>query len=47
MSVQQETLDRSHPLESHWEAGEIKGMDRVNNYGWPRLKNNKSKVAYE
>ena len=42
MSVQQETLDRSHPGEKHWEGGEIKEGNRSNAYGWPRLKNNKT-----
>jgi hypothetical protein len=51
-SVQQQTKDRSHPGEDHWEAGNIKidkdtGKPVLNRYGVPRLKNGKSKVTYE
>ncbi|MBC3863703.1 RHS repeat-associated core domain-containing protein [Undibacterium jejuense] len=51
MSVQQQTMDRSHPDQSHWEAGRVKtdpltGAIRENNYGRPALKNDKSKVDY-
>ncbi|WP_213069487.1 MULTISPECIES: hypothetical protein [Methylomicrobium] len=50
-SVQQQTLDRSHPGEKHWEAGSIKvdgdGNIQTNKYGFPKLENNKSKVDYE
>ncbi len=50
-SVQQQTLDRSHPGQSHWEAGVVKtdlrtGQVIYNNYGCPRLQNGKSKVDY-
>jgi RHS repeat-associated protein len=50
-SVQQQTMDRSHPGESHWEAGKLKidqrsGEIRENNYGRPKLQNDKSKVDY-
>ncbi len=50
-SVQQQTMDRSHPGESHWEAGSVKrdpltGEIRQNNYGRPALTNNKVKVDY-
>ena len=43
-SVQQQTLDRSHPGQKHWEAGSIK--PDANIYGRYRLKNDKSKVSY-
>ncbi len=51
MSVQQQTLDRSHMGQSHWEAGRVKidpltGQVRNNDYGFPRLTNDKSKVCY-
>jgi RHS repeat-associated protein len=52
MSVQQQTKDRSHPGEKHWEAGEVKtdpitGDIRMNRYGRPALKNSKSKEDYD
>ena len=51
MSVQQQTMDRSHPGQAHWEAGQVKidkatGAVRENNYGRPALMNDKSKVDY-
>ncbi|MDI7226923.1 RHS repeat-associated core domain-containing protein, partial [Leptospira santarosai] len=51
-SVQQQTMDRSHPNEKHWEAGKVKtdgpgGEVRYNNYGRPKLDSDKSKVNYE
>lgn len=51
MSVQQQTMDRSHPGQAHWEAGRVKvdpltGEVRYNNYGRPALTNDKSKVDY-
>jgi RHS repeat-associated protein len=51
-SVQQQTLDRSHPNQGHWEAGTVKtdpmtGEIRINDYGRPKLVNNKSKVDYD
>ncbi|HLW39764.1 MAG TPA: hypothetical protein VKX31_05180 [Brumimicrobium sp.] len=48
-SVQQQTKDRSHQGQPHWEAGKVKtdnGKPRMNNYGRPKLENNKSKVDY-
>jgi hypothetical protein len=50
-SVQQQTLDRSHPGQGHWEAGSVKvdpvtGQVRYNDYGRPKLTNDKSKVDY-
>jgi hypothetical protein len=50
-SVQQQTLDSSHPGQGHWEAGEVKtdlrtGSVRLNKYGRPKLKNGKSKANY-
>lgn len=51
-SVQQQTMDRSHPGQAHWEAGGVKthkmtGAVRENAYGRPMLKNeNKVKVDY-
>ncbi len=52
MSVQQQTLDRSHPGKPHWEAGRVKtdpltGAVRENRYGRPSLANPKSKAEYE
>jgi hypothetical protein len=51
-SVQQQTLDSSHPGQGHWEAGAVKtdpvtGEIRMNNYGRPKLVNDKSKVDYD
>ncbi|WP_016761946.1 RHS repeat domain-containing protein, partial [Leptospira kirschneri] len=51
-SVQQQTMDRSHPNEKHWEAGRVKtdkntGEINYNNYGRPKLVSDKSKVNYE
>ena len=48
-SVQQQTKDRSHQGQPHWEAGKVKtdnGKIRINNYNRPKLENNKSKVNY-
>ena len=49
-SVQQQTMDRSHPNQPHWKAGFTKvdayGRTRYNQYGIPKLQNNKSKVYY-
>ena len=48
-SVQQQTLDSSHLGQPHWEGGNVKtdnGAIRMNNYGRPKLNNNKSKVNY-
>jgi hypothetical protein len=51
MSVQQQTKDRSHPGQEHWEAGKVKtdstGNARTNSYGRPKLQNDKSKVDVE
>jgi RHS repeat-associated protein len=51
-SVQQQTLDSSHPGQGHWEAGKVKtdpltGSARLNQYGRPKLTNSKSKVNYD
>jgi hypothetical protein len=51
-SVQQQTLDISHPGQGHWEAGSVKrdprtGKIRNNDYDRPKLYNNKSKVNYD
>jgi len=50
-SVQQQTLDSSHPGQGHWEAGNVKtdpvsGEVRNNQYGRPKLTNDKSKADY-
>ena len=49
-SVQQQTLDRSHKEQPHWEAGNIKkdtwGNPSFNQYGRTKLKSDKSKVYY-
>ena len=50
-SVQQQTLDRSHTEQPHWEAGSVKrdndGNINYNPYGRPRLDNNKGKINYD
>lgn len=51
-SVQQQTMDRSHPGQGHWEAGSVKtdpvsGQVRTNQYGCPKLTNQKSRVGYD
>ena len=50
MSVQQQTLDRSHQEQPHWEAGSVKvdddGETRLNSYGRPKLDSNKEKEYY-
>jgi RHS repeat-associated protein len=49
-SVQQQTKDRSHSDQPHWEAGKVKkddwGNTQTNSYGRPKLDNDKSKVNY-
>ena len=48
-SVQQQTMDSSHPGQQHWEAGDVKmkdGQIRYNKYDRPRLVNSKSEVDY-
>jgi RHS repeat-associated protein len=50
-SVQQQTMDSSHPDQGHWEAGKVKtdpltGEARMNQHGRPKLTNDKSKVDY-
>ncbi len=52
VSVQQQTMDRSHPGQGHWEAGTVKrdpvsGEIRMNDYGRPKLQSGKSKVDYD
>lgn len=44
--VQQQTLDRNHLGQPHWEAGPLKPSGEVNRYGVPRLDNSKVKVEY-
>jgi RHS repeat-associated protein len=51
-SVQQQTMDRSHIGEPHWETGKVKideaGNPRMNDYGRPKLENEgKKKVGYK
>ncbi|UXI67952.1 polymorphic toxin-type HINT domain-containing protein [Tahibacter amnicola] len=50
MSVQQQTMDRSHIGQPHWEAGKVKvdlGIVQMNKYRRPALMNNgKQKVDY-
>jgi hypothetical protein len=48
-SVQQQTMDRSHQGQEHWEAGKVKtdpltGKTRMNDHDRPKLQNDKSKV---
>lgn len=48
-SVQQQTMDSSHPGQQHWEVGDVKmkdGQIRYNKYDRPGLVNSKSKVDY-
>jgi len=50
-SVQQQTMDRSHEGQPHWEAGKVKtdprtGETRMTEHGRPKLQNDKSKVDY-
>jgi hypothetical protein len=50
-SVQQQTMDSSHHGQGHWEAGTVKidpvtGEVMMNNYGRPKLRNDKSKMDY-
>jgi RHS repeat-associated protein len=49
-SVQQQTMDRSHKGEPHWEAGKVKvddkGAPRMSQHDRPQLQNGKSKVDY-
>ena len=49
-SVQQQTKDRSHQEQPHWEAGKVKTDDhgniQLNRYNRPKLTNSKSKVNY-
>lgn len=49
-SVQQQTKDRSHKGQPHWEAGRVKtdnhGNTRMNQYNRPKISNPKSKVNY-
>ena len=50
-SVQQQTMDSSHPGEHHWEAGSVKtdpltGQVRETAHGRPKIINDKSKVNY-
>jgi hypothetical protein len=51
-SVQQQTMDRSHPGQSHWEAGPtntdpVSGETRLSTHGRPKLTNQKSKANYD
>ncbi|MER1535242.1 RHS repeat domain-containing protein, partial [Citrobacter sedlakii] len=49
-SVQEQTMDISHPDKPHWEAGQVKtddfGNPRMNKYGRPQLRNGKGKAYY-
>ncbi|WP_084089683.1 RHS repeat-associated core domain-containing protein [Erwinia oleae] len=49
-SVQEQTMDVSHPDKPHWEAGRVKiddaGNIRINKYGRPQLRNGKGKAYY-
>jgi hypothetical protein len=51
VSVQQQTMDRSHQGEPHWEAGRVKmdpvhGGVRMTDHDRPKLTNDKAKVNY-
>ena len=49
-SLQEQTMDISHPDKPHWEAGKVKtddfGNPRMNKYGRPQLRNGKGKAYY-
>jgi hypothetical protein len=47
MLLTDNTMDRSHPGEPHWEAGPAKDPLRVDNYGRYRVVNQKIKVNYD
>jgi len=50
-SVQQQTMDVSHPDKPHWEAGKVKlednGSPRMSKHGRPQLRNGKGKAFYK
>ena len=49
-SVQQQTLDRSHKEQPHWEAGKIKIREnqiQYNSYNRVKLETSKSKTYYK
>ncbi|MPZ78938.1 MAG: hypothetical protein GEV28_00440 [Actinophytocola sp.] len=46
MLVTENTMDRSHPGQPHWEAGEMKQNQQVDNHGRWRVANNKIKVNF-
>ena len=50
-SVQQQTMDLSHPDKPHWEAGTVKlddnGNPRMNKHSRPQIQNGKGKAFYE
>ncbi|TDB48840.1 hypothetical protein C5467_18645 [Photorhabdus khanii subsp. guanajuatensis] len=51
-TVQQQTMDVSHPDQPHWEAGKVKvdprtGETRMNDYGRPKIANPKGKAYYK
>jgi len=51
-TVQQQTMDSSHPGEPHWEAGKVKvdpatGETRMNDYDRPKIANPKGKANYK
>ena len=50
-SVQQQTMDRSHQGQPHWEAGSVKtdqwGNTRNNSFDRPKLGSEKAKVTYD
>jgi RHS repeat-associated protein len=50
-SVQQQTMDISHPDKPHWEAGRVKldddGNPRLSKHGRPQIRNGKGKAFYE
>ena len=49
-SVQQQTMDVSHPDQPHWEAGKVKldddGNPRMSRHGRPQIRNGKGKGFY-
>jgi len=46
MLVTENTMDRSHPGEPHWEAGPAKPGLQIDNHGRYRVSNQKVKVNF-
>jgi hypothetical protein len=46
MLLTENTMDRSHPGEPHWEAGKMKESMAIDNHGRYRVQNDKVKVNF-